>query len=143
MVPTEEYTDTRLAHLTFEDGKQAAFSINADTSIQASYLAVEGELGGDASGSYAINKCFSEKMQYYMFAYNQRLILAKLQDFISILDEEYLLRRLQRLPKFDGVNITSIQAWRAFFATLGSHTIVSVSYGARLQLVSPSSILIY
>jgi len=124
----------------YKGGEQAAHDLSLDSSLSGSYMAVQ----GDISASYAIKKAFSKSYQYDLFSYNALLLDVKVSNYGHYVDEKFLSRTMDRIPKWDPRKPDIIEQYRSLFSTIGSHIITGVDYGGRLQLVSsPSAVLVY
>jgi hypothetical protein len=124
----------------YKGGEQAAHDLSLDSSLAGSYMAVQ----GDISASYAIRKAFSKRYQYDLFNYNALLLDVKVSNYGHYVDEKFLSRTMDRIPKWDPRKPDVIEQYRSLFSIIGSHIITGVNYGGRIQLVSgPSVILVY
>ena len=127
-----ELTPQLASYNSFKSGEQAAHAITLDATLSAKYMAIQ----GDVSASYAIRKAFQESYQYAMFSYNQLMLRVGFEEFGDQVNENFLRLRMSRIAKFNPRNPAVVEQYRSLFATIGSHIIVSVNYGGRLQLVS-------
>ncbi len=126
--------------MLYKGGEQAAHDLSLDSSLAGSYMAVQ----GDISASYAIRKAFSKSYQYDLFNYNALLLDVKVSNYGHYVEEKFLSRTMDRIPKWDPRKPDVIEQYRSLFSTIGSHIITGVNYGGRIQLVSgPSVILLY
>ena len=96
---------------------------------------------GDISASYAIKKAFSKDYQYDLFNYNALLLDVKMSNYGRYVDEKFLRRTMDRIPKWDPSKPDVIEQYRSLFSTIGSHIITGVNYGGRVQLVAGAFLL--
>lgn len=128
---------TQGAYITYPDGRDAASAFSADASYPLRYFAVS----GTTSGAYAARKSFLEDHQYAFFSYAQGSYSVRLRDYANSLVERPLLSGLDGLPiPFNSSNETTVNKYKDFFRSYGSHIIHNVNYGARYPLVRLSSI---
>ncbi|EED78472.1 predicted protein [Postia placenta Mad-698-R] len=72
--------------------------------------------------------------------YNANRYAAGLKNYIVYLNEGLLKNRVSRLPAWpSSPDTTVLRDYRAFFDTVGSHSIINATYGARFQLVYNSN----
>jgi hypothetical protein len=116
----------------YNSGNLAAAALQGNTSLAASFLAVS----LNTLASHAIQKCFQDKSQYALYSQSSSHCSLSLRDYGEHLDEGNLKRRVSTLPIPFEASSDTIEEYKRFFATFGSHVIVGVSLGARLQVVS-------
>lgn len=130
-----DVTSVQGTYITYSSGSEASSAFSANASLSASYLAVS----GGASASYSIDKTFTSDNQYAFYSFNGDLYAAKLRNYLDIINERRLKARVETRPKpFDSSDKT-VQDYRDFFTSFGSHVIIGTSYGARYQLVCKAS----
>lgn len=124
--------------MLYKGGEQAAHDLSLDSSLAGSYMAVQ----GDISASYAIRKAFSKSYQYDLFNYNALLLDVKMSNYAHFVDEKFLSRTMDRIPKWNPSKPDVIEQYRSLFSTIGSHIITGVNYGGRIQLVGGLFVLL-
>ncbi|OSX64643.1 hypothetical protein POSPLADRAFT_1044142 [Postia placenta MAD-698-R-SB12] len=118
-------------YVTYEDGNKASAAFINDSSLYPRYLAVT----GTTTAGYSISKTFRSDCQFALFSYNANRYAAALKNYIVYLNEDLLKNRVSRLPVWpSSPDTTVLRDYRAFFDTVGSHSIINATYGARFQL---------
>ncbi|KAJ7779117.1 hypothetical protein B0H16DRAFT_1659274 [Mycena metata] len=97
----------------YKNGIAATSALERDASLAFSFLAVS----LDASASHSIRRCFEEKSQYALYCINSTQYTVTLG------------------------NYNVIKEYKRFFATIGSHVIIGVTYGARFQMTAFNGIV--
>jgi len=129
---TEDNQIVRGEYISFPDGRQAASQFSADASYPLRYFAVS----GTTSGAYAARKSFLENHQYSFFSYTEGAYAARLRDYAESLIPGPLIVGLEGVPyPFDSSNQDTVNKYKEFFRSYGSHIIHNVNYGARYPLI--------
>jgi hypothetical protein len=120
------------SYLTFSSGNDASIAFSNDSSLALRYYAIT----GDSSVGAAIEKTFRRTNQYAFYNFNQNRYLASLRDYVDLLNVQALLTGISDLSiPFNGQNALSVKSYMQFFENFGTHVVISVKYGARMQLV--------
>jgi hypothetical protein len=90
---------------------------------------------GSASASYSVEKTFRKDEQFALYAFNSSLFGAGLEDYADLLNEDALAKRLKEMPHPFTSAPDTVNKYKTFFASFGSHVIINTSYGMRFQLV--------
>ena len=123
---------------TSRSGTEASSDFQSNASLSVRYLAVSGSV----SASYATQKSFRQENQYAFYSFNADTYGASLRDYLDLLNESALKKRINELPKpFDGSKEEHVRQWSGFFASFGTHVIINCSYGARYQMVSKQCLI--
>lgn len=132
-IGVSDYNSSDGNYVTYKNGTEASSSLKIDTSLSARYLAVS----ASTSVSYSIDKTYRREDQWAMYSFNADTYLASLRNYLDLLAETALARRLEEMvPIGDGSNKNVVQDWKDFFASWGTHIIINSAFGARFQLVS-------
>ena len=123
---------------TYTTGSEARKAIGAGGSAQGKFKVVE----GDASVDVGIQNNFKEDRAYEMFSYNDVQILAKFSDYAGQVKEDLLITMLRRAGPWNPDDVASLQNWRSFYNSFGTHVIIGVQYGSRLSFVNMSTPLL-
>lgn len=98
----------------------------------------EGEDEGEVQVSVleAVSASLRPETQYAFYSFRSSQYIAALRDFDSLLNTDLLLEAIRPLPSFDPENQSTVEVYRKFFRSFGSHIVTSVEYGASLRNVS-------
>ncbi|KAI0055561.1 hypothetical protein BV25DRAFT_1921709 [Artomyces pyxidatus] len=117
----EDVGSSRATFETFANGIEAIQALSANGTLADIALPVSG-------------RSFSVGRQYALHGYSLTLFDAKFESFSEWVDVDVLKQQLLQLPSFDASKKDTISAYRACFASLGSHVIVGTTYGAQFLL---------
>ena len=117
---------------TWANGNDAYSAFQADASLKAKYLGIQ----GGASVDYSIQKAFSISEQVYLFSYLQRLLIVSLDDYFSYINVGTLKGIFSNIKPWDSTDTTIVNSYKDLFSSLGSHAIIGATYGSALNVVS-------
>ena len=126
---------------TFVNGTTAADRISSDDSLGASYKAVKGTV----SLAGTIKHSLDDSHAWGFYAYNFDVLSAYIEDYVSALDEDAILCAVQDLPPWPSDQLPdqdTINKYRDYFQSAGTHIITGTSFGSRLELVSSTRLSI-
>ncbi|KAI0055778.1 hypothetical protein BV25DRAFT_1722970 [Artomyces pyxidatus] len=126
----EDVGSSRTTFETFANGTEAIQALSANGTLADIALPVSGL---DSNLGW-IQRSFSVGRQYALHGYSLTLFDAKFESFSEWVDVDVLKQQLLQLPSFDASKKDTISAYRACFASLGSHVIVGTTYGAQFLL---------
>ncbi|KAI6038049.1 hypothetical protein EDC04DRAFT_2896912 [Pisolithus marmoratus] len=131
VIGVTDYNSSNGNYVTYSTGVEASSALKIDTSLSARYLAVS----ASASVSYSIDKTYKREDQWAMYSFNAATYLASLRNYVDLLAETALARRLEEAVAIgDGSNNDVVQDWKDFFTSWGFHVIINSAFGARFQL---------
>lgn len=131
-IGVSDYNSSDGTYVTYKTGTEAASSLTADASLSVRYLAVS----ASASISYALDKSYKREDQWAMYSFNADTYLASMRNYVDLLAETRLKNRLEDMKPINGNDKNSVEEWKEFFSSWGSHVITNARFGARFQLVS-------
>ncbi|KAF7795731.1 hypothetical protein EIP86_006897 [Pleurotus ostreatoroseus] len=129
-IGVSSYNSSDGTYVTYKTGTEAASSLTADASLSVRYLAVS----ASASISYALDKSYKREDQWAMYSFNADTYLASMRNYVDLLAETRLKNRLEDMSPINGNDKNSVEEWKEFFASWGSHVIINARFGARFQL---------
>ncbi|KAF8129920.1 hypothetical protein EV363DRAFT_1337051 [Boletus edulis] len=115
---------------TFPDGTTAVKTLQNDAGLAYRLLPVT----TNNMSLFPLDKSLPTGNQYYFFVNDHDSYSGTLRDFVDFINEDELLTHVSKLPPFDSQNPEAVEAYIAFFNTVGSHLVSATGFGARFQL---------
>ena len=89
--------------------------------------------------SFPLKHSLPAEYQFSFFSYAADSYTASLRNHLDYIDNEFLHEKIAKLPQpFSAENPSAVAAYRAFFAEVGTHVIISTTFGGRCNVVSTS-----
>ncbi|KAI0055086.1 hypothetical protein BV25DRAFT_1922114 [Artomyces pyxidatus] len=126
----EDVGSSRTIFQTFASGTEAIQALSANGTLADIALPVSGV---DSNLGWC-QRSFSVDRQYALHGYSLTMFDAQFESFSDWIDVDVLKQELLQLPSFDASKKDTISAYRACFASLGSHVVTGTTYGAQFLL---------